>query len=52
MTKKSSDEIRAYLEMKEAFAKYGEPLMINGVPYKKYAAEMERAVKAVQKNGN
>jgi len=46
MTKVSDEELKAYLEMKEAFALYGEPVMINGVPYKKYAAEMELALKA------
>ncbi|HJJ48465.1 MAG TPA: hypothetical protein O0X39_05710 [Methanocorpusculum sp.] len=45
MVKASSEEIKAYLEMKEAAKIYGEPLTVNGVPWKKYAAEMEIALK-------
>lgn len=45
MVKASSEEIKAYLEMKEAAEIYGAPLMVNGVPWKKYAAEMEIALK-------
>ena len=49
MTERNDEELAAYLEMREAFKMYGEPVTVNGVPYRKYVMDMEKRVRGKNK---